>query len=55
MFYMFHLWFASGNPSSIMLLKNCHIHQYVKKRVVLSDVVLLRRCLALCPWHMKTA
>ncbi len=34
--------------------KDCRVHEYVKKRVVLSYVVLLQCCLALCPQRMKT-
>ena len=34
--------------------KDYRVHKYVKKRVVLSYVVLLQRCLALCPQRMKT-
>ena len=34
--------------------KDCRVHVYLKKRVILSYVVLLQCCLALCPWRIKT-
>ena len=34
--------------------KDYRIHESMKKRVILSYVVLLQRCLAHCPRRMKT-
>jgi len=54
MFSLFHPWFALGKPFLSHAAKDYCVHKYVKKRVVLSYVVLLQCCLAHCPQRMKS-
>jgi len=59
--HIFHFIGGPGGTGKLALFKKLYaacrkngLLISIKKRVALSDVVLLQRCLARCPWRMKT-